>query len=751
MGINTELSVSGLNEYKSAFAQAQNAVKTLDAELKKNEAQFQATGDKEAFLIEKQKLLQQQLKLQKTAADQARAALKQMDDQGVNPMSRSYQDFTQKLVRAETAMLETTGALNQLKQGELEAASGADQLTTSVNGISKKISLDQVITGVDKISTGLENAAKRAINLGEALWNALMDRARWADDTATAANMLDMNVEDYQKYKKVFDTIGELTIQDWANAKRRVQNAIYSPSSEQIDILEALGISTHEGGGPGKYGDIEGTARDWEDVFWDVATRVQERVQNGSMTQGLADTYMQELFGKGYMNYKSLIDLGAEGFRQAVEDQSAVSEESVNKLAELNDTVAKLQGKFKDLESEVLSGLAPALTEGANAMSGLLDKVLEYLQTEDGQKMIADLGTAVSGLFDDLGKIDPEKVVSGFTSVFSSITEGLKWMVEKKETLSGILTAIVSAWGTAKLAGGALKVKQLIDGLQGLTSGGAAAGGAAGASWGSAFASAVLKAAPWITFLYETLKPGETVDNSLADATGNLTAEGWSDFYDQRRRASNGQTQDNVWYDLIMEAGEIVNGAAALWDDFEGINALARYANSRDRGKLADDLAALGYTLRLTDEELMADIPSGGSTNVESTGGLIHKDRQTGEPIVEVDPVVPDDAAGLISQQIGSVPVSITIRDVTGAELESLVGGEADGSFANGIPWVPRDGYLSILHRGERVMPARENKQYTYNSNTYFGSVNLHNGLEVDALTESIARNNRRKSSGYGA
>ena len=40
---------------------------------------------------------------------------------------------------------------------------------------------------------------------------------------------------------------------------------------------------------------------------------------------------------------------------------------------------------------------------------------------------------------------------------------------------------------------------------------------------------------------------------------------------------------------------------------------------------------------------------------------------------------------------------------------------------------------------------------YTYNSNTYFGSVNLHNGLEVDALAESIARNNKRKSRGFGS
>ena len=74
-----------------------------------------------------------------------------------------------------------------------------------------------------------------------------------------------------------------------------------------------------------------------------------------------------------------------------------------------------------------------------------------------------------------------------------------------------------------------------------------------------------------------------------------------------------------------------------------------------------------------------------------------------------------------------------------------------DGSNANGLPFVPYDGYLSLLHRGERVLTASENRHYTYNSNTYFGSVNLNNGLQVEALAESIARNNRRKNSGYGS
>lgn len=705
MAINTEMNVTGIAEYKSAMSQAQQAVKTLDAELKLAETQYKNTGDKEQYAADKTRILQQRLQQQSTAVKNAEQALKGMRERGEEGTA-AYQQMERALYNAKTGMLETTGALNQLKQGELEAATGADQLTTSVNGISKKISLDQVITGVDKISTGLENAAKRAVSLGEALWNALMDRARWADDTATAANMLDMNVEDYQKYKKVFDTIGELTIQDWANAKRRVQNAIYSPSSEQIDILDALGISTHEGGGPGKYSDIEGTARDWEDVFWDVATRVQERVQNGAMTQGLADTYMQALFGKGYMNYKSLIDLGAEGFREAVEDQSAVSEESVNKLAELNDTVAKLQGKFKDLESEVLSGLAPALTEGANAMSGLLDKVLEYLQTEDGQKMISDLGTAVSGLFDDLGKIDPEQVVSGFVSVFNTITDGLKWLLENKSALGDVLVGIVTAWAGAKLTGGALQVLQLVNGVKDLFSGG---GGG---------------------------------DGTTATTGSGSTGSGGG---------------GNFWTNAINTAA-LAGSAASFYRATEGnMKQQLKDFYSRYGGLSIEEQADLMWM------QTTGMSPAEYNYRKNSDGGGEFFGTPENPVEVTVTPVAEEGSAQSVSDQVGTVDINGIVH-ITGVDGEiqgvsgnwwggdgTIVRPHRVGSHANGIPWVPRDGYLAVLHAGERVMPARENKHYTYNNNTYFGSVALHNGLEIEALTESIARNNRRKSNGYGA
>ena len=57
---------------------------------------------------------------------------------------------------------------------------------------------------------------------------------------------------------------------------------------------------------------------------------------------------------------------------------------------------------------------------------------------------------------------------------------------------------------------------------------------------------------------------------------------------------------------------------------------------------------------------------------------------------------------------------------------------------------------LALLHRGERVLTASENRHYTFNNNTYFGSVNMNNGTQVEQLADAIARNNQKQSRAYG-
>ena len=91
MAINTEMRVDGIAEYKNAMSQARQSVKTLDDELKKSEAQYKATWDKETYMADKTRILQKQLQEQQRAAKAAENALKQMTAQGVDPSSTAYQ------------------------------------------------------------------------------------------------------------------------------------------------------------------------------------------------------------------------------------------------------------------------------------------------------------------------------------------------------------------------------------------------------------------------------------------------------------------------------------------------------------------------------------------------------------------------------------------------------------------------------------------------------------------------------------
>ena len=129
----------------------------------------------------------------------------------------------------------------------------------------------------------------------------------------------------------------------------------------------------------------------------------------------------------------------------------------------------------------------------------------------------------------------------------------------------------------------------------------------------------------------------------------------------------------------------------------------------------------------------------------------LSEEINNGEPLdIPVDPKPPEDAAEQIVEDIGPVGIPVTL--IPDGDNPYIFDGY-DGSHANGLPYVPFDGYMAMLHKGERVMTARENANYgrNYNSNLYVESMYMNNGMDAAGLAAAMAAAQRRTMSGYGS
>ena len=80
-------------------------------------------------------------------------------------------------------------------------------------------------------------------------------------------------------------------------------------------------------------------------------------------------------------------------------------------------------------------------------------------------------------------------------------------------------------------------------------------------------------------------------------------------------------------------------------------------------------------------------------------------------------------------------------------------GSRTDGSHANGLSYVPFDGYVAELHQGEKVLTRREAEEYKKDKTTPHGDTNyfhiehMHNGdnRDVKDFAEEFEYYRKRK------
>lgn len=730
MSVTTKMNVD-VSGFKKGMAEAQASVRTMDAALKKNEASYKAAGNAEEYMAKKSDLLKQKLNSQQAAAKAAEQALVAMGKNGVDPASTQYQKMAQSLLQAQTAALETQAELQGLDSAQKQAASSADELTKSVNGIGKKISLDQVINGISKITNGLENAAKKAVRIGQEIWNNIIDTAAWSDDVGTLAERLGLTTTQVQQMQAVAAEF-EAPVETMAKTWKKVKMNMTSDSDDVIAAFKEVGVVVTQTVDTG-FGKVEQTqmiSNDYLDIFWQTGEAIM-RMTDAAKQERLAQT----LLGRSWDELAPLFNKGRKAYEEAMEGASYASEEAIQNNAALADSVSALQHNFDVFKAEVLGQIAPEIQKVTDTFGGLLHEITEYAKSPEGQEMLSKIGEAIGDLVEDIANIDPEAVVSGFVSVITTLQSGLQWIIDNKTKVVNALKGIVMGWGLLKLTGGALQVMKLIEGLQGLGLGNTQTTGT------------------------DTGSTGNGTGGSKPIVTGNGDVNVNTDVvnFDDMGGAGMGFAF-GLGYDIMMKDLETNRSWDALFEKY-GFNmndpdvyravweGIAGKPGSAEQMAYIKEARAHGYS-GITNDYIPENID-------EILQGIS----------VQLNPVLAPDAVGQIEREIRPIhiPAVVDVVGFSGAipglggsgEMQNLMTEPGNSrpfrTHANGIWSVPYDGYLSVLHKNEQVVPAREVNSRSFSSNLYVENMNMGGGMDADALAAAIASRNRRLMAGYGS
>ena len=488
-----------MQTWRSRLADAQSKLDALESELGDADSAMGTMGDaaKDAGgdvsdLSGKANTVKNRLdKLEDQTGDNT-DAFKDMATEGIDPDAQAADDLRRRvntlrarLDKMDASVDDTTGSLTE-QQGALDSAAGsAGEYAGQLQGITKQLSLENVSEAISKVDSALTGVIRTAARAAKAVWKVGRDSGEWAQELQSAAQEAGVSASTYQSWDYAASMIGA-SVNDIVEGAGKITQAASGESDEVLKIFNQLGVANRN---------ATGGLRDSNDLFWatiDALGRVEDATQR--------EYYAQKLFGESARKFNPLIEAGSQAFNAYAEEGgkvAAVSDENVAALVQMNQAFEGLEKRWEKAKQTVMGGLAPAFTKLADKLSTVLERFTAFLETEEGQQKLDELGDTIGDLIDAfLGENSFQGVLDTAKDALTALNDALKWISDNKDGVVAAINVIGGALAALKVAKGVTTTLQLFQGVKGLLGGGAASCGASAAPAVSAAGGGASSAAP---------------------------------------------------------------------------------------------------------------------------------------------------------------------------------------------------------------------------------------------------------------
>lgn len=560
--IKTRFKLEGEQEFKRAMSDAANATKVLDSEMKLAKAQFEQTGDAEAYAAEQTRILKEKIEEQKGAVAAAERAMASLAANGVSKNDKTYQMWATRLNNARTTLTGLETQLGKAETGFEDVNTAADNTDSKLDSIDKELRFQNTLKILENVRDRFNQIIRGAARAGKAIWDMESDAGRWADDLATAASQAGMDVETYQSWQYASRFI-DTSVDDISKSVRKVEADLKASTDDVLKTFNQLGVATRN---------ADGSVRDATSVFFDTVDalgRVEDATQRG--------IYAQTLLGTHYNMLNPLIEAGSQAYKAMAEEGmrvAVVSEENVSALGALNDAQEKMDAVLTKTKETLLGEIAPAFTTITGGITTAAEAFNEFLESEEGRAAMAELNEALSGVInsflgEDNGKGTFQAIVEGATGAVNAFTEAMEWIKDNGDIVKVALAGIGAVWAGLNVAPGMLTALHLISKINwGSVSGGAAsaaktataaASAASGGGFWAGLAATIAKAAPAAAGLAVALTPAST------DAD-------WDAYYHEGRVTKAGRRmglpETQAEYDRWTYAQKAAKESEYLWPGY---------------------------------------------------------------------------------------------------------------------------------------------------------------------------------------